>query len=55
MLELAGFSVIDRNDRIASLLKTATGRLIARLAIERNWNSLRAMTPSSGNSGISKP
>jgi SAM-dependent methyltransferase len=31
MLELAGFRVIDRNDRTASLLKTATGRLAARL------------------------
>jgi SAM-dependent methyltransferase len=30
-LELAGFRLIDRNDRTASLLKTATGRLTARL------------------------
>jgi SAM-dependent methyltransferase len=32
MLELAGFRVIDRNDRTASLLKNAAGRLAARLA-----------------------
>jgi SAM-dependent methyltransferase len=32
MLELAGFRLIDRNDRTASLLKNATGRLAARLA-----------------------
>jgi len=31
MLELAGFRVVDRIDRTASLLKTATGRLSARL------------------------
>lgn len=31
MLGLAGFRVIDRKDRTASLLKTATGRLSARL------------------------
>ncbi len=30
-LELAGFRVMDREDRTASLLKTATGRLNARL------------------------
>jgi SAM-dependent methyltransferase len=32
MLELAGFQLIDRNDRTASLLKNAEGRLGARLA-----------------------
>ena len=32
MLELAGFRVIDRHDQTASLLKTATGRLAARLS-----------------------
>jgi len=32
MLELAGFRVIDRSDRTASLLKNAAGRLSARLA-----------------------
>jgi SAM-dependent methyltransferase len=31
MLELAGFRVIDRNDRTASLVKNAAGRLTARL------------------------
>jgi SAM-dependent methyltransferase len=31
MLELAGFRVMDRHDRTAGLLKTATGRLTARL------------------------
>jgi SAM-dependent methyltransferase len=31
MLELAGFRVIDRDDLTANLLKTATGRLTARL------------------------
>jgi hypothetical protein len=31
MLELAGFRVIDREDLTASLLKTASGRLTARL------------------------
>jgi SAM-dependent methyltransferase len=32
VLELAGFRVIDRKDRTASLVKAATGRLSARLA-----------------------
>jgi SAM-dependent methyltransferase len=32
MLELAGFRLIDRKDRTASLLRNATGRLAARLA-----------------------
>jgi SAM-dependent methyltransferase len=32
MLELAGFRLIDRNDRTSSLLKNAKGRLVARLA-----------------------
>jgi SAM-dependent methyltransferase len=48
MLELAGFRVIDRKDRTASLLKTAKGRLNARLGhreelelFEGNSNFLR--------------
>jgi hypothetical protein len=32
MLELCGFRLIDRQDRTASLLKTATGRFNTRLS-----------------------
>ncbi len=40
MLELAGFQVIDRSDRTASLLKTATGRLTARLGRRQQLEQL---------------
>jgi SAM-dependent methyltransferase len=40
MLELSGFRVIDRTDRTASLLKTATGRLTARLAHRKEIEQL---------------
>ncbi len=40
MLELAGFQVIDRSDRTASLLKTATGRLTARLGSRQQLEQL---------------
>jgi hypothetical protein len=39
-LELAGFRVLDRDDRTASLLKTATGRLTARLAHRQELEQL---------------
>ena len=40
MLELAGFRVLDRHDRTASLLKTATGRLTARRAHRQELEQL---------------
>jgi SAM-dependent methyltransferase len=44
MLELAGFRLIDRNDRTASLLKNATGRLAARLAHRAELEQLKGGT-----------
>lgn len=40
MLELAGFRVVDRNNRTVSLLKTATGRLAARLGHRQELEQL---------------
>ncbi len=40
MLESAGFRVIDRHDRTASLLKTAMGRLTARLGHRQELEQL---------------
>jgi hypothetical protein len=44
MLELAGFRLIDRKDRTASLLRNATGRLAARLAHRAELEQLEGGT-----------
>jgi SAM-dependent methyltransferase len=43
-LALAGFRLVDRNDRTASLLKNATGRLAARLAHRAELEQLEGST-----------
>jgi SAM-dependent methyltransferase len=44
MLEAAGFRLIDRSDRTASLLKNATGRLVARHAHRAELEQLEGKT-----------
>jgi SAM-dependent methyltransferase len=44
MLELAGFRLIDRNDRTASLVKAASGRLNARLGHREELEKMEGST-----------